>query len=94
MKVATNRFFFGRPGAVLANGCAGAQQDRARRRRKMADCKVNTENAQNLARRSRVNAIPTMALFKNGVEVGRQVGALAAPCIRKFLEPHVRNGGA
>jgi len=56
--------------------------------------KVNTENAQNLARRFRVNAIPTMALLKNGVEVGRQVGAPAAPGIRKSLEPHVRNGGA
>jgi thioredoxin 2 len=33
--------------------------------------KVNAESAQNLARRFRVNAIPTMALFKNGVEVGR-----------------------
>jgi thioredoxin-like negative regulator of GroEL len=78
----------------LQNGCAGAQQDRARRRRKWLVAKVNTENAQNLARRFRVNAIPTMALLKNGAEVGRQVGALAAPGIRKFLEPHVRNGGA
>ncbi len=51
--------------------------------------KVNTETAQNLARRFRINAIPTMALFKGGHEVTRQVGAMAAPAIRKFLEPHL-----
>ena len=51
--------------------------------------KVNTETAQNLARRFRINAIPTMALFKGGREIARQVGAMAAPAIRKFLEPHL-----
>jgi thioredoxin 2 len=54
--------------------------------------KVNTESAQNLAQRFRINAIPTMALFKGGLEVARQVGAMAAPAIRKFLEPYVKNG--
>jgi thioredoxin 2 len=54
--------------------------------------KVNTEDLQNLARRFRINAIPTMALFKDGLEVTRQVGAMAAPAIRKFLEPWLRNG--
>jgi thioredoxin 2 len=54
--------------------------------------KVNTEQAQNLARRFRINAIPTMALFKGGLEVNRQVGAMAAPAIRKFLEPYLKNG--
>jgi len=53
---------------------------------------VNTDNAQSLARRFRINAIPTMALFKDGLEVSRQVGAMAAPAIRKFLEPYVKNG--
>jgi thioredoxin 2 len=56
--------------------------------------KVNTEQAQNLARRFRINAIPTMALFKGGLEVTRQVGALAAPAIRKLLAPHVKNGSS
>src|SRR5205823_7839944 len=54
--------------------------------------KVNTESAQNLARRFRINAIPTMALFKDGLEVTRQVGAMAALAICKFLEPHLKNG--
>jgi putative thioredoxin len=56
--------------------------------------KVNTEQAQSLARRFRINSIPTMALFKDGLEVTRQVGAMAAPAIRTFLEPYLRNGEA
>jgi thioredoxin 2 len=54
--------------------------------------KVNTEHAQNLARRFRISAIPTMALFKDGLEKARQVGAMAGPAIRKFLETHLANG--
>jgi len=33
-----------------------------------------------------------MTLFKDGLEVTRQVGAMAAPAIRKFLEPYLKNG--
>ena len=48
--------------------------------------KVNTEEVPSLAQRSRITAIPTMALFKNGIEVARQAGAMPAPAIRKFIE--------
>ena len=48
--------------------------------------KVNTEELPSLARRFRVTAIPTMSIFRNGIEVGHQAGAMAAPAIRKFLE--------
>ena len=48
--------------------------------------KVNTEELPNLARRFRVTAIPTMSIFRNGIEVAHQAGAMAAPAIRKFLE--------
>jgi len=48
--------------------------------------KVNTEELPSLARRFRVTAIPTMSIFRNGIEVARQAGAMAAPAIRKFLE--------
>lgn len=48
--------------------------------------KVNTEELPSLGRRFRVTAIPTMALFKNGIEVARQAGAMPAPAIRKFIE--------
>ena len=48
--------------------------------------KVNTENLPNLSARFRIRAIPTMAVFRNGVEVARQAGAMPAPEIRKFTE--------
>jgi thioredoxin 2 len=47
--------------------------------------KVNTEELPSLAQRFRVSAIPTMAIFRNGIEVARQAGAMPAPAIRKFL---------
>ena len=50
--------------------------------------KVNTEEVPSLAARFRVNAIPTMMLFENGMEVARQPGAMPAPQIRKFIEQH------
>jgi len=49
--------------------------------------KVNTEESPTLARKFRITAIPTMVLFKGGLEVARQAGAMPAPAIRKFLEP-------
>jgi len=48
--------------------------------------KVNTEELPSLARRFRVTAIPTMSIFRNGIEIAHQAGAMAAPAIRKFLE--------
>jgi thioredoxin 2 len=48
--------------------------------------KVDTEELPSLARRFRVTAIPTMSIFRNGIEVAHQTGAMAAPAIRKFLE--------
>src|SRR6266576_3497477 len=48
--------------------------------------KVNTEELPSLARRFRVTAIPTMSIFRNGIEVAHQAGAMAAPAICKFLE--------
>jgi thioredoxin 2 len=48
--------------------------------------KVNTEEASTLGCRFRVTAIPTMALFENGLESARQAGAMPAPQIRKFIE--------
>jgi thioredoxin 2 len=48
--------------------------------------KVNTEELPNLSARFRVRAIPTMIVFKNGLEVARQAGAMPAAGIRKFIE--------
>ena len=50
--------------------------------------KVNTEEVPNLGYRFRVSAIPTMTLFRNGLEVARQSGAMPAPQIRKFIQHH------
>jgi thioredoxin 2 len=40
--------------------------------------KLNTEEAQELALRYNIRSIPTLALFKGGVEVARQAGAMDA----------------
>jgi thioredoxin-like negative regulator of GroEL len=49
--------------------------------------KVNTEEVPSLASQFRITAIPTMAIFKGGIEMARQQGAMPAPGIRKFLQP-------
>jgi thioredoxin 2 len=49
--------------------------------------KLNTEQVPSVAARFRITAIPTMAIFKGGVEVARQQGAMPAPGIRKFVQP-------
>jgi thioredoxin 2 len=54
--------------------------------------KVNTEAVPNLARRYRISAIPTMVVFRDGLELGRQAGAMPAPAIRKFLAPYLAGG--
>jgi thioredoxin 2 len=48
--------------------------------------KVNTEMLPSLARRFQINAIPTMAIFKNGSVVAREAGAMPAPGIRHFVQ--------
>ena len=48
--------------------------------------KVNTEELPSLSARFRITAIPTMVVFKNGLEIARQAGAMPAPAIRKFIE--------
>jgi thioredoxin 2 len=54
--------------------------------------KVNTEESPVLARKFRITAIPTMIMFKNGLEVARQAGAMPTPGIRQFLQPWIRDG--
>jgi thioredoxin 2 len=48
--------------------------------------KVNTEEAPRLAQRFGITSIPTMAVFKGGVEVARQTGAMPAARISAFVE--------
>jgi thioredoxin 2 len=53
---------------------------------KFVIAKVNTEEVPSLSQRFRITAIPTMVVFKNGLEKARQAGAMPAPAIRKFIE--------
>jgi thioredoxin 2 len=39
-----------------------------------------------LSQRFRITAIPTMMVFKDGLEKARQAGAMPAPAIRKFID--------
>jgi thioredoxin 2 len=48
--------------------------------------KVNTEEVPSLGRKFRITAIPTMTLFRSGLEIARQAGAMPAPAIRNFIE--------
>jgi len=48
--------------------------------------KVNTEELPGVAQRFQIQAIPTLAVFKNGREVGRKAGALPAAAIEQFVK--------
>lgn len=50
--------------------------------------KVNTEQEQVLAQQFVIRSIPTLALFKNGVEADRIAGALDATNLRSWLMRH------
>lgn len=50
--------------------------------------KVNTEQEQALAQQFGIRSIPTLALFRNGIEVDRAAGALDAASLRSWLMRH------
>ena len=56
---------------------------------KFVIAKVNTEELPGLSQGFRITAIPTMVVFKNGLEKARQAGAMPALAIRKFVEQAV-----
>ncbi len=47
--------------------------------------KINVDEKQHIAQRYRVSSIPTLILFKNGVEVQRLVGAASAENLKKHF---------
>ncbi|HEY9173079.1 MAG TPA: thioredoxin [Verrucomicrobiae bacterium] len=51
--------------------------------------KVNTEELPDLAARFNIRGIPTLILFRGGVEVARQSGALPAAAILQFTEQYL-----
>jgi thioredoxin 2 len=48
--------------------------------------KLNTEEAQHLAEQFNIQSIPTLALFRNGHEVARKLGAMDAILIEAWLK--------
>lgn len=50
--------------------------------------KVNTEQEQMLSSQYQIRSIPTLALFKNGVEIDRMSGALDGPRLVSWIRQH------
>ena len=51
--------------------------------------KVNTEAEQSLGAQLRIQSIPTIALFKNGIEVVRQPGAMGLPDLMNWVQSNL-----
>jgi len=51
--------------------------------------KLNTEEAQAIAGEYGIRSIPTLVLFRNGVEVARQPGAMGAADIVRWVKAHL-----
>lgn len=62
----------------------------AARRGEILVAKVNTEAMPDIAARYRIQSIPTMAIFVNGREAARTVGARPASGIEAFLADALR----
>jgi thioredoxin 2 len=50
--------------------------------------KLNTESEQAIAAQYNIRSIPTLAVFRNGRELARQPGAMAAADIIRWVEAH------
>jgi len=48
--------------------------------------KVDTEAEQEIAGRYRIQAIPTLVLFKGGKEIARRSGALSGADLRRWID--------
>jgi thioredoxin 2 len=51
--------------------------------------KVNTEEEQGLAARFGIRSIPTLAVFRHGLEVGRQSGAMDAASLERWISQFI-----
>ena len=50
--------------------------------------KVDTDASPQTSARFRIRSIPTLALFRNGVEVARTSGAMSAADIQRWVSSH------
>ena len=51
--------------------------------------KVNTQDEQNLGARFNIQSIPTLVIFKNGIEVQRVSGALDENSLNQFIQQYL-----
>ena len=51
--------------------------------------KVNTDQAQGIAARAGIRAIPTMVLYRAGKELARTSGAMDAGSLRRWIGEHI-----
>jgi thioredoxin 2 len=51
--------------------------------------KLDVDGAPEIAARHGAQSIPLLVLFRDGEEVDRMVGAVPAPQLRQWLEPHL-----
>jgi thioredoxin 2 len=51
--------------------------------------KANTQDEQQLAGRFNIQSIPTLIIFKNGIEVQRVSGALDENSLNQFVQTHL-----
>ena len=58
-------------------------------RQRVRFAKVNTEQAQGVAARAGIRAIPTMVLYRAGKELARASGAMDAGALRRWVGEHV-----
>ena len=56
---------------------------------KVVIAKVNVDNEDVLAAQFKVKALPTLKLFKNGVEIANTVGLHSKEELLAFLTPHI-----
>ncbi|MEJ2744185.1 MAG: thioredoxin [bacterium] len=56
---------------------------------KIKVCKVNIDDAPDCTSRCGVLSVPTLVLFKGGVEIERLVGAVPRPSIDNLIAPYV-----
>jgi len=54
--------------------------------------KLNSDENHEIAFKHEVRSIPTMILFKGGIEVARMTGAKPKPAIVAWLQDHVQLG--
>jgi thioredoxin 1 len=56
---------------------------------KLVVAKVDVDGNQNVPAKFGIRGIPTLILFKNGVEVDRKVGAVAKAQLTAFIESNI-----